>query len=113
MQEVRRPEKAGREMVLARLYVLRQAPRRGRYERVRKQIERERQRVGRLRVLTDSTRTRDELTIERLAKRLKSRPIHCRFVGAPEHARGARDQIGGMSQKCGRDQVGACGRAWI
>src|SRR6202008_3640694 len=113
MQQVRRAEKARREVVLARCDVPRQAVRRGRYERVRKQIEGDRERVRRLRVLADPGRTGDELAIERVPQRLKAWLVGGRLLGTATHGRGALHQVCGMGEKGRRNEIRAGGGARV
>ena len=100
-------------MVLARRHVLCETPGGRRHERIGQEVERDRQRIGRLGVLAHPARARDELAIERFTDRPKEGSIRRRVVGAPEHRRRARHQIGGVRQKRRRDQVRPRRRARI
>ena len=71
VQQVWGSEKTGGQMVVARFHVARQSPGGRRDQGVGKQIERDCQCVGRLRVLANSPCRRDEFAIEGVTHRLE------------------------------------------
>ena len=86
-------------------HILGESLRRGGTQRIRKQIEVERQHVSRLGVGGQSRRRRDVLALERGANVIEQRAISARVVFASEHRRRSAEQVGGMREVRRRDEI--------
>ena len=112
-QELRRAEETGREVHAARADVGGQPVGGAGNQRIGQQVERDRERIGRLRVLAHPSGARDELAIESRADVAEQCLVRSRVGLIAERARGARHDIRRVSKVRGGDEVGLRGGAGI